>query len=55
MAAGDDRAIGRQQRQAFAVDILVGDDVAALADGVEPVDDVEIGVEVPDPLLGAAC
>ena len=53
MAAGDDRAIGREQRQALAVDILVGDDVAALADGVQPVGDVEIGVEVPDPLLGA--
>ena len=47
MAAGDDRAIGLQQRQAFAMDILVGDDVAGLADGIHPIDDVEIGVEVP--------
>ncbi len=47
MAAGDDRAIGREQRQPLAVDVLVGDDVVALADGVQPIGDVEIGIEVP--------
>jgi hypothetical protein len=51
MAAGDDRTIGGEQRRALAVDVLIGDDVAALADGVQPIGDMEIGVEVPYPLL----
>jgi hypothetical protein len=29
------------------MDIFVGDDVAGLADAIQPIDDVEIGVEVP--------
>ena len=51
MAPGDDDPVGRQQVDAVGVEVLVGDDVAGLAPRLEPVHDVHVDVEVPQPAL----
>ena len=37
----------RKQTEAFGMQVLVGDDVELLPDGFQPVDNVEVGVELP--------
>src|SRR6185369_5006474 len=48
MAAGDDATIILEKLSAFGIDAVIGDDVIFLASRFEPVDDMEIGIEVPD-------
>ena len=46
VVAGDDGAIGREQFRAFGVEVFVGQDVVGMPHRLEPVDEIEIGVEV---------
>ena len=52
MAAGEDDPIVREQRQAFGVQIVVGDDVVRLPLGFQPVEQTEIEEQVPQPAGG---
>ena len=47
VAAGDDRLVWFQEAVALGVEVLVGDDVTGDAARLEPVEDVQIDVEVP--------
>ena len=48
MGAGHYRLVGRQQREPLGVQVVVGDHVVGVALGLEPVEDVGVGVEAPN-------
>ena len=54
MRAGQHDPVVLDQRQSFAVQILIGNDVEAFASVFEPTQDVRIGVELPYVGTGAA-
>ena len=48
MRAGEHHAVAAEQLDAFALEIVVGGDVVREALGVQPLDEVEVGGELPD-------
>src|SRR3546814_3739633 len=42
----DDRLVGGEGGDPLGMQILVGDDVVGLAGALQPVDDVEVGIEI---------
>ena len=48
MGSRQDDAIGCQQRDAFGMKVLVGDDVIVMAYRLEPVGDVGVRIEGPE-------
>ena len=49
MRAGEHERVGRQQRDALAVEIVVGDDVEGDAHAVEPAGEMRVGRQVAQP------
>ena len=47
MRPGDHHSVSAQQSEAFGMQVLIGDDVERLSHRLEPVDNMEIGVELP--------
>ena len=47
MRPGDHHSVLAQQTEALGMEVLVGDDVELLPDGFQPIDNVEVGVELP--------
>jgi hypothetical protein len=54
VGAGDDHAVGGERVEAFIVQILVGDHIEGKSFVLEPVGQVRVGIELPQPRAGAA-
>ncbi len=48
MSSGDDGAVAGDRREPFGLEILVGDHVEGLVELLEPVENVSVGIELPE-------